>query len=123
MSATSTTTPSRPHAPVFHRAPCREWVEALVFRYGQVAVRRAFAGLPPERPTDKPLAEKMEALVAHFGATRVRSCLEPSTPAGATFTCACPGDGPGGRRLNVGPADLADRSCLTCGSAYKPVVA
>jgi hypothetical protein len=117
MTATAPTATIRPHAAAFHKASCREWVEALRFRYGDPAVRRAFAGLPAARPTDKPLQAKMDALVNHFGATRIRSILEPEP----TFTCACPGGGPGGLRINVGPADLAGRLCLTCRAPYKAV--
>lgn len=41
----------------------------------------------------------------------------------ATFLCICPGRGPDGRRINEGPDDLAQRSCLTCGAPYTPAPA
>lgn len=34
------------------------------------------------------------------------------------FTCRCPGRKGHPRRINEGPDDLAERSCLTCGAPY-----
>lgn len=60
-----------PHAATFSKATCKEWVDALCFRYGSKAVLQAVNGLA----SDLDLANKVGALVGHFGGRRVRSCL------------------------------------------------
>lgn len=63
----------KPHSATFAKATCKEWVEALVFRYGEAAVRNMVDGIG----SDMALASKVVALVGHFGDHRVRAALNP----------------------------------------------